>query len=536
MDTQFKHASASVSPPHLSDEEIEAEEILDAPNPLEKLKQYLDELVAGEDKNKLLGLTLCISGRLSDPTKKEMITIKSESGAGKTILANAFTKPFKTKKVGRFSEHALHYSDLENYEILYIQEIGQMDTEKQGVSTIKFLSVEDQGYTAEVTVGDTNVGFRTIQKRIPPMTVVSSTTRVWLDAQYERRNWLLHLDETSEQTERIKILKAKVRCEENEINLSLRNELSSKKAERIIKRVVESIEPCKVNILFPETFLDILEHRKLRARGDYEKLLRLLEYYCILRQRTLPKIDVNGEMVVFATPKAALEIMEVALEPLTLMTMEMDKRTKNLLDGLRNIGLGAVGDEITLSHRQALAVQRGYSQNTVRIYLNDLVYRGYLTDDGKRPKTYRFAEDLDSIERKASAISTKLENADDLIDKMCLEARKNLEKYSAEPSKGRLFGIVDSFKPASVVPSVPFFSSANIAPVLSSVVKPSLSQSVYAENKTGLNNPQKRIMLQKEPQSQELLNNDNDANNPEKHPRAPTRARGAFSNKKTKVY
>jgi len=413
--------------------EREVDAILDSPQPLEKLRPYLDEVVAGEDMNKLLLFTLLLSGKVKDPDHCEMILLKSESGGGKSTLANALTGPFNTKKVGRFTEHALNHSDLRGYDILYIQEIGHMDQEAQGLSTIKFLSADDQGYTVEMTVGNPKEGFTTVERRIPPMTVVSSTTRVKIDPQYERRNWILSVDETPEQTERIRQLKAKIQREKNEVNLGLRDELSSQRAGRILKRLVEKIKPCRVVIPFPGTLLEILDREKLRVRGDYEKVMRMLEYYCILRQRSLPQTEgPDGGAVVFATPEAALEILRVAEEPLTLMTLELDKRTKKLLEGFRKLGLTSAGAAITPELREEMARNLGVASNTLRIYLNELVGKGYLTDDDKRPKTYRLAESLSSIERKASALSAKIENADDLIIQMRREALKNLETLTAK--------------------------------------------------------------------------------------------------------
>ncbi|RLI07841.1 hypothetical protein DRO42_07415, partial [Candidatus Bathyarchaeota archaeon] len=418
------------------DDEVEA--ILNDPQPLERLKPYLDELIAGEDANKLLVFVLLLSGKLPDPRKKEMILFKSESGAGKSTLANALTSAFKTKKVGRFSEHALDYTDLTGYQVLYIQEIGHMDEEKQGLSTIKFLSADDQGYVVEVVVGNPQDGFKNIQKRIPPMTVVSSTTRVRLDPQYERRNWVVGLDETPEQTRRIMKLKVKRRLEENEINLGLRDELSCDRAKRLLKRLVEKIEPCRVVILFPESILEVLEHEKIRVRGDYSKLMRLIEYYSILRQRTLPRLMVNGTPTVFATPEAALEILQVATEPLTLMTMEMDKRTRKLLEGFREMGLTSAGMVITPELREEMATRLGYSSHTLRVYLNELVRKGYLTDDSRKPKIYKLPLSLKAIERKVSAISAKLENEEALILQICEEAQKTLKKLSSKMGEGEI--------------------------------------------------------------------------------------------------
>jgi len=437
--------------------EREVKDILEWPNPLEALKPYLDELVAGEDSNKLLLFTLLLSGLSKDPRRKEMILLKSESGAGKTTLANALTKAFKTKKIGRFSEHALDYSDLGGYQVLYIQEIGHMDEEKQGVSTVKFLSADDEGYTVEVTAGDIKEGYHTETRRIPPITVVSSTTRVKIDPQFERRCWIISIDETPEQTERIRELKAKRRLEENERIMGLRDELSSDRASKILKRVAEKVQPVEVIILFPETLMSVLENSRLRSRGDYEKMLRLLEHYCSLKAASLPRI---GEAVV-ATPEAALEILRVALDPLTSMTMELDRRTLKLLEGFRRVGVTEAGMALTPELRDQMSVEMGYASRTLRAYLSELVRKGYLTDDGGRPKTYKLTESLKGIERKLSALSVKLENTASLTREMCREAQESLGSLSAKMPPGGLDGIREHFNEDKLVPPEPVYADSD---------------------------------------------------------------------------
>lgn len=106
--------------------EEEAEKILSAPNVLEALKLHLDNVLAGESDNKKLLFILLLSGKIKDPTIKQMILLKSEPGAGKSHLMK-IADAFKTKSVGRFTAHALDYSNLQDYEVLRLKELGSMD-------------------------------------------------------------------------------------------------------------------------------------------------------------------------------------------------------------------------------------------------------------------------------------------------------------------------------------------------------------------------------------------------------------------------
>lgn len=175
-------------------------------NMLEALKLHLDNVLVGEDENKIAVFCLLCGGKFKsiDPRMVQMILLKGTEGAGKSTFMMAVSEGFRVKDVGRFTSHALDYTNLEGYEILRLKEIGVMDQESQGTATIKFLSADDKGYTVEVTVRDKDTGeLTTKQYRIPPITVISSTTRIELDPQFQRRCWIFNVNEGPEQTERV---------------------------------------------------------------------------------------------------------------------------------------------------------------------------------------------------------------------------------------------------------------------------------------------------------------------------------------------
>jgi len=106
---------------------------------------------------------------------------------------------YREKKVGRFTTHALDYSDLEPYDILYIQELAGMDKEKSGQSTLRLLSGDDQGYSVEYPV-ERRAKQESLETRsaTPAKDVVSTTTRISIEHQFENRSWLFPIDESAE--------------------------------------------------------------------------------------------------------------------------------------------------------------------------------------------------------------------------------------------------------------------------------------------------------------------------------------------------
>ena len=70
-----------------------------------------------------------------------------------------------------------------------------------GMSTIRFLSGDDQGYTVEVTNRNKETGrMETVQRKIPSMTVITTSTAYNLEAQFERRTHSLNIDQTKDTT------------------------------------------------------------------------------------------------------------------------------------------------------------------------------------------------------------------------------------------------------------------------------------------------------------------------------------------------
>ncbi|MCJ7635565.1 bifunctional DNA primase/polymerase, partial [Candidatus Bathyarchaeota archaeon] len=280
------------------DDEIrkEADALVSAPNLLEALTSYLDALMAGEDKNKKLTFILLHGGKAKDPSLILMIFLKGETGGGKTFILG-LADLFKTKTVGRFTEHALDYSDLENFDVLRLKELGSMDTEdeKHGLSTIKFLSEDDKGYTVEYTTRDSKTGkFTTTQHRIPPITLISSTTRTKLDPQVDRRGIVISPDESQEQTERIRMWRVNDENERGKVALCLMRETSADHSRRVLKAFENRLGQARVVLPFPNALTNILQSTRLRVRGDYNKIIAMVKIYSYMNQKILPKI-VGGD-------------------------------------------------------------------------------------------------------------------------------------------------------------------------------------------------------------------------------------------------
>jgi energy-coupling factor transporter ATP-binding protein EcfA2 len=422
--------------------EAEMERIIEVENILEALKPHLDVVVVGEDENKKAILILLSGSKFEEVEKKQILLLKGTEGGGKTTLASTLTGFFKTKEVGRFSEHALEYSDLKGYEVLYIKELGSMDMDKQGVASIKFLSADDKGFIVEYTVKDEDGRFRTEQKRIPAITTVSTTTRLVLDSQFERRAWLFNVDEGEEQTERIKKWKAWLGKQKDEVKLGIRKITDYDFSKEVIRRVVSNLKPQKIVIPFRETLTEVLGSKNLRVRGDVDKLYTFIELYGLFNLKRLQKLT---EDVYALTPEVAIEALKTIEKPLTNMLGKMDERVKPMLEALKEIfgveerqtdegetceepiRYDVKGAEIDKKVREQIAVRLGKSERTVRELLNYLEACGYVSSDQKKPKTYTLLYNVEDVEAKIIGVSAISKTADLLMEKMRREAQNWLK-------------------------------------------------------------------------------------------------------------
>jgi hypothetical protein len=402
----------------------EVNRILTSQNISLEIDTHLANIFAGEETNRLPLFVLLLSGKFPEAEMKQMILIKGTEGSGKSTLMQ-IADSFKTKDVGRFSEHALDYTNLKDFEILRLKEIGSMDQETQGTSTIKFLSSDDKGYTVEVTVKDKETNkFTTEEHIIPPITVLSSTTRIVLDPQYMRRNWIFNPDESSDQTKRVCQWRARLEKEKAEVSLGLKSHTSLEFSKSILERLIEKLEPCSVVIPFPESLTEILNMKNLRVRGDYSKILVFIKLYAFLNQNRLPKIQIEKGKTVFVTPSLCIEALRAIEKPLVSMTSNLEERTRKLIDVFKELGFDIKDTILGKTEREKISVRLGKSEKTIRTYLNEWESVGYCSSDGKKPKTFTLLYGIEEIEVKTSGISAKLESANDLVNKMKEEALK----------------------------------------------------------------------------------------------------------------
>jgi len=415
-----------------------------------------DNLIVRETGNKLLCHYLELSGRRKNPREKQIVLLMGDPGAGKTAIANETTRFHKTKKRGRLSERALDYGDLSGFQILYLQEIVGVEKEEHGISTLRFLSAEDKGYTVEVVVRDPKTGrYTTEEFVIPSICVVSTLISVEVEPQLERRAWLLNVDQSEEQTRLVLEHKAK---KERERFLELMGQKQPNKDLEILECAIDMLGDGEVVVPYPLTLTDALDTSMLRSRGDYDKLMTLIKLRVWYHQRQRQQMTTpEGQKVWIATPEDGIKSLQLAAKAMRRWKTQLDERLISALPYVMEL----VDEPAHVSKDESevvygvtasmLAKKMRISDPTARKYLRTMSERGVLTCIQPRGqlKVYQLMGSEREIEKKLELSSLSVNNGG-LRVKFEKEAEEFLKEYRSKRNAGTEG--IESGKPGTTIP------------------------------------------------------------------------------------
>lgn len=253
-----------------------------------------DGFIIGEVESKHILNFNCVGARLGLST---INTLKGASSIGKTNTADVVTSLHRTKKVGSLSDTALKYAtDLGNIDILYIQET--LEEEFRNKET-RLMSADDGGFLAETTVKNRETGkFEIQQNVIPVKTLVTTTTAIELDPEFASRNFIIPVDDSVEQTERI----LEENCKTTEkILQEIKGETNFNMKYELLKEAYNVLQSYTVLIPFEMDLMDIFPTSNPRARRDSKKLMQLIKESALLFQFQRCTSEINERPVLVAS-------------------------------------------------------------------------------------------------------------------------------------------------------------------------------------------------------------------------------------------
>ena len=338
-----------------------AKELAHSPNLLYKINKILGLNIVGEEKTRLLIFVLALSCKTQ---YKQIVIIKAESSSGKNYLTdNVVGKYFPARKRGRFTKHAMEYSDINPDEILYLQQLMYDET----TDSMRLISTSDGGFILEHYAKDEQGNPTTEVRTIAAITLFSTTTYLTLDREFSTRIWELNVDESEEQTKRILEFQDKQERRTLEEIMGKTEHPEQETLTTLIKRFPKIDE-----VIIPFDLKEYFPTKTVRIRRDFRKFKELVKLIAYLHHFQRPKTVLNGKRIVIAMPQDAYYAIQMGKDVLEATLTGTEKRLREALGVITPLP-----DDETIT-TSLLATLMKISQPYARYLLNALVKRGYL--------------------------------------------------------------------------------------------------------------------------------------------------------------
>jgi len=408
------------------------------PSLLYKIHRILGKDIAGEEKNRLL---LFVLGSSVKTKYKQMVVLKGESAVGKNWLADhVIVTYFPTRKRGRFTEHAMEYADINPKEILYLQ---QLFTPETG-GTLRLISTSDKGFIFETTIRDEDIGLCTETIAIPAVTMITTTTFIYLDKEFTTRIWILSLDESEIQTKRI--LESLDKREE--VKLKQLSDGIEEDPEKIILRNAMSILPPINEVIIPFNLAEYFPVEFLRVRRDFEKFQDLVKLLAYLHFLNRPTLKIKGKKVIFATPQDVYYALALGEETISMTLSGTEKRIKEIVKVVQALSAGkatgaSTGEEKLIGEVTVndVMVATGRARTPCYYALKQLSEEGRLTIR-KKGRTYLYRP-TDKLSLLSFSVKDSLKYRD--LAETAVNRLKTNYLFHTEGYKGLYYLVVNPF-------------------------------------------------------------------------------------------
>jgi DNA polymerase III delta prime subunit len=331
--------------------------------------------VAGEKRNGLI-IYLCISSRIQKHPLS--LLIKGQSSSGKNYLLRKVIQFFPQnsyKELTGMSKQALIYSD----ESLAHKAILICEKEGMDKALYNIRALQSEGRLVFETVQKGEEG-RLVTEHIEkegPVSFIVTTTSTQIHPENETRNWSIFMDESDEQTGRVKNKTA-------EDYLDFNSDLSFLKAYQNAQRMMKYYP---VKIPYGKFLSERTPNWPLRMRRDFEKLLVGIEIITLLHQFQRDFDEENG-----------IQFLEATLQDYYMATTLLGSIFEESLSGTSQM-TGKIIDAIFSLHQKNerpvtskdLVKELNISRDTIETWVAPAIKNGEVVvrpSRGRIPKTY----------------------------------------------------------------------------------------------------------------------------------------------------
>lgn len=422
--------------PLTAEERKESLELLESENLLEKTNELIGQSgMIGEEVNRLIMYLIFTSRKRNHPL--HVVSLGS-SGTGKTHLQESIGNliPEEEKiEITTLSENAFYYfgqQELKNKLILIedldgvlqaLYPLRELQSKKKISKTIAFKNTKGETRSVHITVEG-------------PVCVAGCTTQESIYEDNANRSFLLYLDESQEQDEKIMEYQRKLSAGKIDI-------VSKQKAIQLLQnsqRLLENIKVVNPYAEYLQLPKEILKPR--RTNAHYLQFIEVVTYYSQYQRER--KVDQStGEEYIETTIEDIRNANELLKEVLIRKSDLLTGNSRNQLEKFKN-SLENLGQTFTnLQLRYALKV----TKTTAQRYLNQWQEIGLIKKmQNKETQTYYY-QLIDENEYKnlETSINEILENAllqienrnteTDRNIKTDMSDKTNIEKEKEEPKQ-----------------------------------------------------------------------------------------------------
>lgn len=314
------------------------------------LKDYETLGMVGEDHNKLMAY-LCATSRLMDTPLN--VLLLSSSGAGKSTLVDHTLKlipPEEIIRVSALTDKALFYQKSLKGKILALEEAAGLK------DTYAIRTLISEGYLAQKSVSGGQEQTLYVEGGC---SVFQTTTNPEINPETKSRFFVLGVDESPEQTQRILEIQRKAHTLEGLRDRSDEREIQGR--HWTFQRLLEPYHV--VNPYAEELFY---EDTRLQARRDQPKLLNLCDSIAFLNQMKKPVKDYMGKKYIEVDRSDIEQAIELASEVIGVSLDDLSLPARNLLDLLLKM------NRKTFTRKEVMDFT-GWTKTRLHIHLTELL-------------------------------------------------------------------------------------------------------------------------------------------------------------------
>lgn len=322
----------------------------------------------GEKNNKTLGYLIATSRKMREPLSAVLV---AGSGAGKSALMDVIEElmpPEDVYAVSDLTDNALFYMEPDEltHKLLIIAERSGSEDADYSLRELQTKRVLRKG----VAVKDPESGrIKTVRIEVRgPVAVMESTTNPRMNPENANRCFVLHVDESREQTEAIQQAQRRAKSA-----AAMERDAAREDAVTRHRAAQRLLEPLRVVIPFAEAITFPAE--TVRTRRDHARFLNLIEAVAFLHQKKRPVREIQGRAYIEATLEDYDLARGLALEVLTANLDELPRASRALLDAMED--LAAKKDpnkrESAIFTRRDLVDATGWTYDRIRSAMGPLL-------------------------------------------------------------------------------------------------------------------------------------------------------------------